>query len=85
MPLDLTTLSALAAPSAREIFKQIVNRRTVRFNDLVQLAGGREPAKQAIKLLIGASLVKEESSGLEDFNTYYVTAQGLEASRQAGI
>lgn len=88
MAVDFGTLSKLTTPMVRPIFKLVVKNRSIRFGELarqVEPEVNREQAKITLKELKDAHLIKEKGSAVEDFNTYYVTADGLEASRKADI
>jgi hypothetical protein len=45
----------------------------------------REAIKGPLKELKDARLIKELGSPVEDFNIYYITADGLDVSRKLGI
>lgn len=86
---DIATIVAtltLGGPMVREVFKLLVQDKSIRFGDLVKKASGeRHEVKQALETLKDASLVKEAGAAIEDFSTYYVTADGLEAGRKVGV
>ena len=42
----------------------------------------REQVENAVKVLMDAELIKERSAPIEDFNSYYVTADGLSTARE---
>jgi len=91
MAVDPITLALLAAPVVRLVFERVLKNRSIRFGDLIKQVEQVDPnvdrrqAKATLDQLQNAHLIKEKGSALEDFNTYYVTADGLEASRKAGI
>ncbi len=87
MALDPTILSLLSsspARLARTVFDQIVKSRSIRFGELAQRIPDADPSglRAVLQELKTADLVKELGSAVEDFNTYYVTAEGLEANRK---
>ena len=41
----------------------------------------RKEVEDAVKVLLDADLIKERSAPIEDFNSYYVTADGLNTAR----
>lgn len=91
MAVDLATFALLAKPLNRQLFETVVKERSIRFADLLRRASipdnNRDNARLALQELKDARLIKELApmQNFEDFNTYYVTADGLEASRQAGL
>lgn len=42
----------------------------------------RVQAEDAVKVLKDAELIKEKTAPIEDFNSYYVTSEGLSAARE---
>jgi DNA-binding HxlR family transcriptional regulator len=82
--VDINKLSSLAKPTARLVFGQVVKNRTIRFGDLVKQvpAIDQAVAREDLRGLEQANLIAKKSSAVEDFTTYYVTADGLEASRK---
>ena len=73
------------------VFEEVVKKRSVLFKELRQSLGkaaefpeGAEKSQieNAVQVLKEADLIKERTSPIEDFNTYYVTADGLTAERQ---
>jgi predicted transcriptional regulator len=83
MPVDLNKLSVLANKDNIKVFDQVIEHRSIRFKELIRRTGlTRAETKQALRVLKSASLIDEKGAPIEDFNTYYVTATGLEASRE---
>ena len=81
--MTLTKLSALAPSANNQVFTQVVSNRSIRFGDLVKSTGfDRTVTKQALQELEQANLIAEKNAGIEDFNIYFVTADGLEAERE---
>lgn len=91
MSIDLFTLAVLAEPMARVLFEQVAKNRSIRFEQLLKRVQflystlSREDARATLQQLKNAQLIGEISSPIEDFNTYYITAEGLEAGRKIGI
>lgn len=82
-------VSLLSSTMVKLVFDEILQSRSVLFKDIrdkLVSRGGPAPAKAeiegAVKALVDASLVKERPASIEDFNSYYVTADGLNAGRQ---
>jgi hypothetical protein len=42
----------------------------------------RQQVEDAVRRLMDADLIKERSAAIEDFNSYYVTADGLSTARE---
>lgn len=88
MAVGFDTLSLLTNPITRRVFGMVVKSRSIRFEQLVKQVEAdvdRDRAKRTLQELIDAHLIKQKGSAVEDFATYYVTADGLEASRRVGI
>lgn len=87
MSTDFVTLGLLSDPIARRIFDHVVKMRSIRFADIakrVQPEVDRDAAKAMLQKLEQAQLIGEKGAALDDYTTYYVTADGLEASRKFG-
>lgn len=90
MPVEPTSLvTLLSNPAVNLVFKEILKNRSVLFKDIRQSLSGKfdvetehTKIEEAVQALVDASLVKERPASIEDFNTYYVTADGLTAERQ---
>jgi predicted MarR family transcription regulator len=78
---QLNTLRTLEEPETKRVFSVVVGRRAVRVSDLVGSTGPRESVQQSLKKLEDANLVKVKPSVIRDFDTYVITAEGLEAAR----
>jgi hypothetical protein len=93
MSVSVTVLAFLATSQiARLVFEYVAKNRTIRFSELfdrikqVDPAISKDGAQAALAQLKSVNLVGEKKvSDVEDFNTYYITADGLEASRKVGI
>jgi hypothetical protein len=89
MSLDTLNLATvLSSDLPKNVFKEILKNRSALFKDIRasvsenQLPNvGVKEIERAVKTLVDASLVKERSAPIEDFNTYYVTADGLGVER----
>jgi DNA-binding transcriptional ArsR family regulator len=86
MALDTATMAVLSAPLIRTIFELVAKERTINFKDLAaQLQEKQIPKEEvskSLETLKEVSLIKEHPASLEDFNTLYITADGLSAERQ---
>jgi predicted MarR family transcription regulator len=85
MAIDLMTLGLLGGIETRLVFDQIVRNRRIRLNELLGRVGEQldeETVVHSLERLRNAGLIQELGAPLRDFNTYYVTADGLEASRK---
>ena len=71
-------------PNYREVFTEIVRKKSVRLHDLKRALHnmGKERTEAYLKTFTDANLVKELKSEVHDFNTYYITAIGLQAGRK---
>ena len=71
-------------PSYREVFTEIVRKKSVRLHDLKSALHNldKERTEAYLKTFTDAKLVKELKSEVHDFNTYYITAIGLQAGRK---
>jgi len=85
MAVDFATLSMLAVPTVRLVFEQVVKNRSIRLGELIERVRpkvDRENVEEMLRELKDAELIKEKGSAIEEFNTYYVTANGLEANQE---
>lgn len=92
MSVDSTVVAYLAVNNvAREALKAVLKSKSIALTDLIerlikdQATIDPEQAKDELRKLKEMHLVEAASSGIEDFDTYYVTASGLEAGRKVGI
>lgn len=92
--IDASIVSLVMDPKVRRIFAQVVRNRKIRFGELLSLSSEadsessdelRKQIKKTLHRLKAEQLIKDTGAAVEDFNTYYVTARGLEASREARI
>lgn len=89
MSLDVSVLAVLTGLATRVVFDLVVSNRSIRFGELLKKLQqtkrsevGRESAIKSLEELKTAGLIDEKSSSVQDWSTYYVTADGLEASRK---
>lgn len=86
-------LVTLSTPPVRAVFSEIVKNRSVLFRDIRknllnnddQISHPSDIDKQivtAVKVLKDAQLIRETPADIRDFNSYYVTSDGLNAARQ---
>jgi hypothetical protein len=88
----LNSITLLLASDAivRTVFKEILKNRSAVFRDLLgsvrRLSSNEEDSRlqveNAVTQLKAADLIEERRAPIEDFNSYYVTADGLTAERQ---
>ena len=79
--------AALSEPVAHRVFEEVVQNRLIRMGALlkrVEDVADRQSIRKTLEALKEAQLIAEKPSAVEDFTTYYVTAEGLEASRKTG-
>jgi hypothetical protein len=85
--MGLITL-LLADRSTRTIFETVARERKISHKDLVQtltrIAGVVSTNEISTRLdqLEEAKLIGEQGAPIEDFKTYYITADGLSAERE---
>ena len=80
----------LSKDTIKRVFKEVLRNRSVLFKELRESlrktpelrALDKPQLEEAVKKLKDADLIKERTASIEDFNTYYVTADGLTAERQ---
>lgn len=88
MALDTIAIAALLSNKVvLQVFKNILEKRSVLFKEILASQGQktgeeRERLEDAVKVLKKAELIKERSAPIEDFNTYYITADGLSVARE---
>jgi hypothetical protein len=91
MALESSLLMLLSDKVIQLVFKEILQNRSVLFKEIfeslakkpeLETAMTKFSLEDAVKSLKDADLIKERSAPIEDFNTYYVTANGLSAERQ---
>ena len=71
-------------PNYRKVFAEILRKKSVRFLDLIHSVRNvdKERTEAYLKTFTDANLVKELKSEVHDFNTYYITASGLQTGRR---
>jgi len=81
MNADVVTL--LTVPAVRDVFNKVAKERTIRFKKLQNDLGiERDEAFASLNKLKEANLIKEHEAAVEDFTTFYVTAEGLSVERE---
>lgn len=79
-------LSVFQDKDTLEIFNQIVKNKKIRLKDLVRQIHGttitQEKAKHSLNVLERAGLVTKKGVETGIYTIYYVTADGLQASRK---
>jgi hypothetical protein len=67
----------------RNLFETIVKERKINYRDLIETVNfeGQDPAERLEKLE-QAHLIATSTAPLKDFETYYVTANGLSVERE---
>lgn len=89
-PVNLNVVMLLSDTITKRVFQEVLRNRTVLFKELweslnknKELASVKKPEVEgAVKKLQDANLIKERTTPIKDFNTYYVTANGLNAERE---
>ena len=69
----------------RELFELIVRNRRVKLETLIEKFGDKidiETAKNKLNQLRKMGLIEEKTDILPEWNTYLITAMGLEATRR---
>jgi hypothetical protein len=87
MSIKFSTLSFLASnDTARSLFEIIAHRRFIRLDELIKTSNVQaNDAQRALGQLEDQKLISSMSADdtkLTDFDTYYVTADGLEVKRK---
>ena len=86
LPINVAVMLA-SSSAVRTIFEAILKNRSAIFKDLMAVVGkstgddqeSRREVEAAVSLLKEADLIKERPAAIEDFSSYYVTANGLAA------
>ncbi len=78
-----TVTELLTDATKRKIFQFIAQNRKVRRTEFTRIFG-KEDSKSCEKLseLLEANMIGKESAPISDFDSYYITADGLFADRQ---
>jgi hypothetical protein len=79
MALNVELSNLLEDGETRGIFEAVAQPRTILVRDLKTRFPNKVLLNQTISRLKNAALIKEMPSVIEDFNTLYVTADGLSA------
>jgi len=76
-------LELFSDDDTRMIFDSLTSRKRADLRGLREsLNIPEEKASSALEKLVSAGLVEQVNGPVPDFNTYYLTAKGLAASRQ---
>jgi|HubBroStandDraft_1064217.scaffolds.fasta_scaffold95640_2 hypothetical protein len=89
MAIQNQIVMLLSNPVLQEVFKEIVKNRSALFKELVTSLSNNtdlnledHQVAGALEQLKNADLIKEREAPIKDFNSYYITADGLTADRQ---
>lgn len=82
MGLDPKYASTILSPINYQVFHKVADSRKIVLKDLWDLGPSKAEISESVKQLSKAGLIGEVPSSVEDFSTYYVTADGLTADRQ---
>jgi len=91
MAIDPSVVMLLSNNVVKLVFKEVLKNRYVLLKEIreslykkpeLQATLNNSKLEDAVKKLKDADLIKERTAPIEDFNTYYVTADGLTAERQ---
>jgi predicted MarR family transcription regulator len=82
LDLDPKYASTILSPVNYQVFHKVADSRKISLKDLWDLGPSKEAISESVRQLSKAGLIGEVPSSLEDFSTYYVTADGLTAERQ---
>ena len=81
---DINKFSLLSQPETKLVFDQVFQNRTIRVRDLIRQVPSisHEAAMSNLGKLERAKLVSKKDAASASFTVYYVTPDGLEASRK---
>ncbi len=79
---DIDIARVLEEESNRSVFNQILRNRKVQFKELIETGYNRDHIKKALANLKRYNLIGEKASPFDELNTYYITADGLQAGRR---
>ncbi len=84
MGLDPKNVAEILNPINYKVFHTVAGARKIALKDLWDSVDGptKEQVSASVKQLSKAGLIGEVPASVEDFSTYYVTADGLTAERQ---
>jgi hypothetical protein len=85
MNYDIGVALLLEEESNRKVFNQILKNRKVQLKELIETGYSRDRVKKALTNLKKYNLIGEHASTFDEFNTYYITADGLQAGRKIGF
>lgn len=81
MALNVELTNLFEDGTTRGVFEAVAKPRTILVRDLKTRFPNNSQLDQTISRLIKAELIKVKPSIIQDFNTLYVTADGLSADR----
>ncbi len=73
------------APSTRSVLKEVASSRSIRLGELMKKAQPeieRATVESSLQELKNLHFIDERSSVLNDFRTFFITAEGIEATRK---
>jgi hypothetical protein len=79
--INFITSNALRNSATRGVFEAVARPRTISLRDLKSNFPADEDLQGSITLLKQADLIGERPAVIQDFSTYYVTANGLNAAQ----
>ena len=91
MSIDPSTFVVLFSNDVTKfVFKEVLKNRSAMFKEIRESLSKKpefsaldnSTLEETVRKLKDADLIKERTAPIEDFNTYYVTADGLTAERQ---
>jgi hypothetical protein len=86
MDNNFTLFNILSDNVTRSIFHLIADERQVTYRDLVNTLDEQhirtEDASERLERLRNAQLIEKEGAPLPDYETFYITANGLSVDRQ---
>ncbi len=78
--INTKTSTLLSNLTTRGVFEAVAKPRTISFRDLKRNFAD-DDLQKSITLLKQADLIGEKTAVINDFNTFYVTANGLSAAQ----
>ncbi|HXF84350.1 MAG TPA: hypothetical protein VNK49_03095 [Anaerolineales bacterium] len=80
--IDVDVALLLGEEANRQVFNQILKNRKVQLRELIETGYSRERIKKVLTNLKKYNLIGEKASTFDEFNTYYITAEGLQIGRK---
>jgi hypothetical protein len=84
MAFDPYVAAVLSDKVVQNVFGAVLKNRSMLLKDIKDEVGNvasKEDVLGAVQTLRNADLIGEKAAGIADFNTYFVTANGLGAER----